>query len=423
MWGAILGGVLGLIGQHKAGNSADDAAARSAAQEAKARKAERKAVKKVLKAVKKEGKQQRADLQDALAAEKRANAEAMALHATEKAELAQLAASERQQAIDDEASQFVRLRAAAEAGGFNPLSVLKAGYLGTSLPSGFLSEGASLSMHELNLNRAIQRGATRSALVSQKANTRSSGITEAMATGHNAYTTRIDAGRASEEARSAAYNDTLNGWSNLGSMIQAGAGIASDWKRLGLDQDALAIDRERLALDASAMDLDRQRAQSEIAFNNWQMSQPAFGSVSNWGRAGPSLSSGSQAAGFDALGRPIDANGNLVSRDMAGPLGVHWDVDETRSPAQYWSDEYGEPGEWIGGAVHMGEDALRNGTFHRIDQMAWDYIRQDVNDAVTRLGRAFGFDGAIRNTNGPAPARMGQTANTSWDGFLDEEEE
>lgn len=52
---------------------------------------------------------------------------------------------------------------------------------------------------------------------------------------------------------------------------------------------------------------------------------------------------------------PGQGNGKFIMGDN-----TPWSVDSRPTPAQNWENQYGEPGDWIGGGLNMINDAKRN---------------------------------------------------------------
>lgn len=230
-----------------------------------------------------------------------------ARRAERKAEKA--AKAERKMALADEEQRFVRLRAAAELGGFNPLTVLESGFMGPgALPSGFLSPDQRLAVGSMKM-QATQMG--------------------------------IDTGLAIGGA--------------VESAIQNRRGLAVDEGNLALDRERLDLERQMLTQQANA---------SPTVYSGGAMSASPAALAQAFGAGGPSgqsappargLSGGSSTApqGFtiaptqvgvsstgialDEFNRPVPLDGQIGNGNII-------DVDETRTGPGAVSDQLGSIG-------------------------------------------------------------------------------
>lgn len=241
---------------------------------------------------------------DASKAEDRARADAKASRAT---------------ALKDEEQRFVRLREAAERGGFNPLTVLESGFAGSALPSGYLSGGETAAFGDMRSN------AVRSAVDAYQ--------------GFQAAKT--DARRAAVDARRAAVDEG----------------------NLALDRERLALERETLAarINSSPYGPSHNYRTGPLLGSSAGGSAPS--SAGTWsGAAPPSGLSGAFAiapavAAYTTTGLEVDENGALIPRDIATGGGSFVDVDESVSDADDWETRYSEPGGWIGAGIAATADA------------------------------------------------------------------
>lgn len=226
------------------------------------------------------------------------------------------AKASRKVALEDDRQRFVRLREAAELGGFNPLTALNSGYQ-TSLPSGFLSASDTLAA-----------GAMRQAATSDAASF---------------------------------YNTTK--------------GLEIDARRAAVDEGNLALDRERLSLERERLQASILSSPYGPSHNfrtgpSMGQSAPGLGqsrpsSAGTWSGAAPSMLSGGAFAiaptvtAYTTTGLEMDEDGNLVPRDLATGGGSWIDVDETVSDAEDFEARYSEPGGWYGAALAATADADR----------------------------------------------------------------
>lgn len=260
--------------------------------------------------------EKKADAARLSAREKGRNAKADAL-AQLDARTSAAAKAERARVLADEKSRFVRLREAAQEGGFNPLTVLQSGFLGSSVPLGFLSEGSSAA--NFFNSRAIGMD-----------------VWNAELAGHDTVNNVRMQGDA----------NVLQGMANDNSFIIAAAQTAIQG---GSAWSAHSQGQKNIDLRGQELELSRSVASTGIGTPGWGDSRLSR-------RSGPSLS--------DRLPEnsvPRNPDGSIKDRDLArGEDLPSWKVDETWSPAQYWEDEYGEVATEVVGGIKFGRDVWSN---------------------------------------------------------------
>lgn len=252
---------------------------------------------------------------------------------------------ERAQVLADEQTRFTRLRSSAEAAGFNPLTLLASGYLGTDLPTGFLSAADHLQQ---GVNRAASVGTS---------------IQLGMSARDQAYNELMGGHEAALNAGAQAYQQSSSFWNGIGDRIMGIGSAFSDVQ--GLRQQDRALD-----LDERRFEFDREQFAWEREFNTRQAAMQ--GRLAGFGQ---SLHSSAQGGGFsapangtivpppvgtDSYGRPRDENGNLVSQDYVSWWGGPIDADETMTPADVVEATEGEIGAAVQGSGNWINNVSRN---------------------------------------------------------------
>lgn len=306
---------------------------------------------------------------------------------------ARAARLERETVANDEASRFVRLREAAEAGGFNPLSVLQAGFLGSSLPTGFLSSDDHMSW---GLNEASNNVAMAGTAVSAHGTTLGGHSTTAALS--------LDAATATEGARVNLAVNKVNHQQNNRSLsmqlqgqrydqimrgvetaIQAGGqaygqtmdfynGLASDIGTIGSGFQAArdeAFTREQFAhnqwVDRENINLQRaQLAMTSSALATGR--QAGSGAVTVGTASGPTVSptGGGVSTGLSIYDVPLVQSGQVPTLEQMEPI-LGSEVAEgvvaadTLASTPLPTPTFKDVLQWVGNDLTSGNDPLARG--------------------------------------------------------------
>lgn len=228
------------------------------------------------------------------------------------------ATAERAQVIEDESTRFVRLREAAEAGGFNPLTVLQSGFTGAALPTGLLSADWHLAHGGMRADMLTAGATTRMNLDGQIQGQRIQGAIEGVSLGLNAQQIMHDQIMTGHEVAvqsgQAAYERSANVWRDVGNIAVS----AWDARTQEVQHAAqVGLERERL-------DLDRQRFDYERSFNDRQLALATAGSGRGAGFGSARVGSWSEpilsndAPTFQMNGRTYEGNPNVDSEENIG---------------------------------------------------------------------------------------------------------
>lgn len=270
-----------------------------------------------------------------------------------------LAKSEREQVLKDEATRFTRLRESAEKGGFNPLTVMGAGFVGAGVPTGLISSGDALvgtsqgfsaSGYVSNTASSIQIGQGAALAAEQP-------VSRAVEVGLSASAMSIEAQAALAASSATRQSLVQQGTSNLINSLTSGISLGMQWDS---DRRAARLAGQQQQLDVERYELDREAMaqQGQRSYHNYQnpvgtRQQPAFGSTSAAVVNHPTIGD----VPPNAL--PMNPDGTIADRDLL-VNGSRFRVDETTSPAQYFEDEYGDVASSIVGLYHAAEDGYEN---------------------------------------------------------------
>lgn len=302
------------------------------------------------------------------------------------------AAAERAQVMDDEASRFVRLRDAAQAGGFNPLSVLQAGFYGANLPSGVLSSAPSTVGNYLDAT-TIGSNATRDHLAASDS--------VAMARRHAdslTMNTRMTYDGLKADVQASGDSNVLTGIASDNSFliqaVQTAIQGGSAWSAHKQGNRALDLDARRL-------ELERAVASTGVRTPGWGESRVRRTST-------PSLSRSPDGMPLDAV--PRNSDGSVKNRDLA-VNGATFDVDEDWSPVQYWEDEYGDVAGSIIGVGKITWDGFRNADTFENHAIDWAgnvgaANRERIRDWWRTLGSTWTSDNAFVGSGGGTPFKV-----------------
>lgn len=174
-----------------------------------------------------------------------------------------------------------------------------------------------------------------------------------------------------------------------GAMGRIGQSMETIGNNMVANYDPYAGDKRALERQLVMAQIDNLNA-STGSLRSQSFKVPSYSAGQKERRASGAsgwLSKGAAAKIGQSIGYPTtkpEINGTTVTNPA--PPGSPWQRAPWNVDASAWEDAYGEPGDWLGGAVNAAGDALWN--FKRATAWATEKAKEFYSDSGTKVYRA-----------------------------------